>query len=224
MSDAPSLPRSHAAPHWLTLKEASEFLGVHFTTLRLWADQGQVRVFRTPGGHRRFSLDDLRRFLDERVGHQPGPSEAAVMETALVRVRQELERAGPSTMAWRDSYPGGQHDEQRKRGRQLFTLALAYVLKPAQREWTLAEGRTLGREYGVEAARNGINLADSGRAVQFFRGQLLETVRHRSAAQPPDSEDLMIEHLIEQFLDEVLYAVLEGYETAVKPGRGGAGE
>ena len=61
---------------WLTLKEASEFLGVHFTTLRKWADEGEIRVFRTPGGHRRFSVADLRRFLEERVRHEvaPGPA------------------------------------------------------------------------------------------------------------------------------------------------------
>ncbi|MCB0134891.1 MAG: helix-turn-helix domain-containing protein, partial [Caldilineaceae bacterium] len=32
---------------WLTLKEASAFLGVHFTTLRGWADRGEIPVFRT---------------------------------------------------------------------------------------------------------------------------------------------------------------------------------
>jgi hypothetical protein len=118
-------------------------------------------------------------------------------------------------VGWRDGFHDDQHDERRRRGRQLFSLALAFVLKPGQRERLLAEGRLLGREYGGEAARNGVNLADSGRAVQFFRGQLVEAVRHREAA--PDAEDLQVEQLIDRFLDEVLYAVLEGYEAALRP-------
>ena len=70
---------------WLTLKEASEFLGVHFTTLRKWADEGEIRVFRTPGGHRRFSLADLRRFLEERVRHEVTPDSEAVLSVAVDR-------------------------------------------------------------------------------------------------------------------------------------------
>ena len=60
------LVETGAGNQWLTLKEASEFLGVHFTTLRGWADRGEIPVFRTPGGHRRFGHNDLRRFLAER--------------------------------------------------------------------------------------------------------------------------------------------------------------
>src|SRR3954471_2848897 len=74
----PSIPQQ-----WLTLKEASEFLGIHFTTLRHWADGGSIRVFRTPGGHRRFSAADLRRFLEERVSHSPTSDEIALLETAV---------------------------------------------------------------------------------------------------------------------------------------------
>ena len=62
VSDAPS--------RWLTLKDASAFLGVHYTTVRNWADRGEIRVFRTPGGHRRFSVEDLRAFLEERVSQR----------------------------------------------------------------------------------------------------------------------------------------------------------
>ena len=51
------------APQWLTLKEASEFLGVHFTTLRTWADRGELRVFRTPGGHRRYPAVAVQELL-----------------------------------------------------------------------------------------------------------------------------------------------------------------
>jgi len=203
-------PGGTSSVRWLSLKQASDFLGVHYTTLRIWADQGEVRVFRTPGGHRRFNTDDLRRFLEERAGQSNLPDATEVVETALVRVRQEIERARPDELIWRGQFANAD-DERRRRGRQLFALAFAYVLKPTQREAILADGRRLGFEYGAEAAAHGISLAQTGRAVQFFRGQLLAGLRGREGS-PLDADDLQIQQMIDNFLDEVLYAVLDGFE------------
>lgn len=207
-----------AAVQWLTLKEASDFLGVHFTTLRTWADAGQVRVFRTPGGHRRFSLDDLRRFLDARDSHLPSANASAMMDAALVRVRSELLRSPREQVPWREGFRDNADDERRLRGRQLFALALAFVLKPNQREKTLVDGRQLGRTYGREAALNGVSLGETGRAVQFFRGQLLQAVRNQEGGGTLDADDVRIQMSIDQFLDEVLYAVLDGYESTLVGG------
>jgi len=200
-----------AAPQWLALKEASDFLGVHFTTLRTWADNGDIPVFRTPGGHRRFSLDDLRRFLAQR-SQLATADEHGIVSVAVVRAREELERQLPVEQRWRYPLQGDAEQARRQRGRQLFALAVSFVLKPAQSERLLEQGRELGREYGWEAARSGIGLADTGKAVQFFRSQLVETVRHQEGAALPDADDLRVQRLIDLFLDEVLYAVLDGYE------------
>lgn len=201
----------NAAPQWLALKEASDFLGVHFTTLRTWADNGDIPVFRTPGGHRRFSLDDLRRFLAQR-SQLATADEHGIVSVAVVRAREELERQLPIEQRWRYPLQGDAEQARRQRGRQLFALAVSFVLKPAQSERLLEQGRELGREYGWEAARSGIGLADTGKAVQFFRSQLVETVRHQEGAALPDADDLRVQRLIDLFLDEVLYAVLDGYE------------
>ena len=53
----PTTARETAA--WLSLHEASQRLNVHPATLREWADRGRIRTFRTPGGHRRFSVEDV---------------------------------------------------------------------------------------------------------------------------------------------------------------------
>jgi excisionase family DNA binding protein len=200
---------------WLALKEASDFLGVHFTTLRTWADNGEIPVFRTPGGHRRFSLDDLRRFLAQR-SHLSAPDEHGLVSVAVGRVRQELERSPALTQDWRYPLQGEAEQARRQRGRQLFALAVSFVLKPHQSERLLEQGRELGREYGSEAAIGGVGLAETGRAVQFFRSQLVAAVRHSEGAAAPDADDLRVQQLIDQFLDEVLYAVLDGYERSLR--------
>lgn len=214
-TDGAQAPLPPLPSQWLALKEASDFLGIHFTTLRSWADAGDIAVLRTPGGHRRFSLDDLRRFLSER-SHHLAPEEPSLVEAAVVRVRKELERGAPVAQRWQYTLSDEAGQVRRARGRQLFALAIAYVVKPNQRPRLLESGRELGQEYGAEAALSGVGLAEMGRAVQFFRRQLAEAVRNEEAPGAPDADDVRIVRLIDEFLDEVLYAVLDGYEVQTR--------
>ena len=81
----------------------------------------------------------------------------------------------------------------------LFSLAIAHVLKPTQRERTIQEGIELGKEYGFEAATSGVSLAETGRAVQFFHGQLLQTLLDQDTITIQDVDDLRIRRLIDHF-------------------------
>lgn len=210
-STAPALP-GVAQRQWLTLKDASDFLGVHFTTLRSWADNGEIQVFRTPGGHRRFSVADLRRFLDERVGRLSTTDHEIVVNAVLQHVQQEMARLPREEVRWHYALDDQASTRRRQRGQQLFALALSFVLKPALRPRLLEEGRKLGLEYGQEAHASHISLADAGRAVRFFRNQLIQAVRAEGAPDLLDADDLRIQQQIDLFLDEVLYAVLSGYD------------
>ena len=48
---------------FLTIKEAAQFLSVGVTTLRQWDKAGVLVAGRTPGGHRRYSINSLKRFI-----------------------------------------------------------------------------------------------------------------------------------------------------------------
>lgn len=52
-----------ASQRFLNVSEAAAYLGVSAASLRKWSDQGLVPVYRTPGGQRRYSHDDLEEFL-----------------------------------------------------------------------------------------------------------------------------------------------------------------
>ncbi len=59
---------------FLNVSEAAAHLGVSAASLRKWSDQGLVPVYRTPGGQRRYSLDDLERFLSSMRQPVQGPA------------------------------------------------------------------------------------------------------------------------------------------------------
>ena len=208
-------PLTDTPKQWLTLKAASAFLGVHFTTLRTWADKGEIRVMRTPGGHRRFSMADLRRFLDERASHAIITNEDSLMAAAVRHVQQEIAKNEETPGKWHYKLDDTATTVRQARGRKLFALAISFVLKPKQREHILDEGRKLGTEYGAEAAKNAVSLVETGRAVQFFRHQLFHAVHDIDGLEPLDADDVRIHQALNHFLDEVLYAVLDGYEQTL---------
>jgi excisionase family DNA binding protein len=57
----------------LTIKDACRYLGVSEPTLRKWTDRGDVLAFRTPGGHRRYLVEELERFRTALEEHSGGP-------------------------------------------------------------------------------------------------------------------------------------------------------
>ncbi len=47
-----------------TSSEAARYLGVSLATVRRWTDAGHIACYRTPGGQRRFSREQLDAFID----------------------------------------------------------------------------------------------------------------------------------------------------------------
>jgi excisionase family DNA binding protein len=55
----------------LSTSEAARHLGVSLSTVRRWSDAGHLRGYRTPGGQRRFTVDQLDRFLESLEQRSP---------------------------------------------------------------------------------------------------------------------------------------------------------
>jgi len=69
-----------------TSSQAARYLGVSLATVRRWADAGHLDYYRTPGGQRRFSREQLDQFIasmrqggsveEEASKQQPAPAAA----------------------------------------------------------------------------------------------------------------------------------------------------
>lgn len=51
----------------LTIEEAALVFNVSSKTLRRWEEQGYISPLRTPGGHRRYSKDQIENFLKQTI-------------------------------------------------------------------------------------------------------------------------------------------------------------
>ncbi len=77
MHPTPSPKRPAARLHELP---GGRYVGVSLATIRRWTDAGHIHCYRTPGGQRRFSRDQLEDFVTsmQNAGEIHGPPAAKV--------------------------------------------------------------------------------------------------------------------------------------------------
>jgi excisionase family DNA binding protein len=51
------------SPLGLSTSQAARALGVSLGTIRRWSDMGYLQSYRTPGGQRRFSREQIEKFI-----------------------------------------------------------------------------------------------------------------------------------------------------------------
>jgi excisionase family DNA binding protein len=65
-----------AVKQFLSIGEASEYLGVSIDTLRRWTRAGKISDSRSPGGHRYFKKDDLDNLFNTKYERYKEPTES----------------------------------------------------------------------------------------------------------------------------------------------------
>ena len=156
---------------WLSLGRACEILGVNETTLRHWANTGRIRTFRTPGGHRRFSREDLNALtqLSPQAGN--GAFSNGDAPSPIDRIRRRMGRRKAQDR-WLQYFDDEGRTRMRVLGRRLVTLTSEYMNRRRRRAELQEEARHLGIDYGRELASRNVGLADAVSAFIFFRNFL----------------------------------------------------
>ena len=210
-----------ARSDWLSLGEAAQRLGVDPDTLRRWADSGKVEVFLTPGGHRRFPRTTIEALIPsppratrQRSLHGIGAPVDRVAAELLRRVRAGMLA---TSGAWAERLEESERAAFRERGRAASELLLRYLdtTRRAERDRLLVAVEEIGREYGRDAARARLSLADATAALLFFRTQFmaeLASVAHRRSLTAPQTTLLFEE--ADRALDRILLALIAAHQES----------
>jgi excisionase family DNA binding protein len=203
---------SHGDSGWVTLGRASEILGVDESTLRRWADSGRLRVYRTPGGHRRFSVVNLEEMVaGERQHHQATDD---IERLAVAKIRRQLQRARHQEDGWYASLSEADRQRLRDQGRRLLEIVGEYLNKRSRRSGLLDEALEIGGAYGRILIEAGLPLPSAIGAYIGFRKTMDETTRQAAVRESlPMEEALEACGQVHALGDQVLRGLAAAYET-----------
>jgi len=204
-------------PEWVGLSEASRLLGVSPATLRRWSDAGRLRVFTTPGGHRRFSRSALERLLPADRSRRPTLGSAGLTPTRIARTYRKASREAAPELAWVLALTDDQRHLFRERGQLLAAGLLQHLDAPEQAsaERHLAEAAVSASEYGRVAASLGLSLSQTVEGFLRFRmpfHQELAVAARRRGFDTGETTDLL--EAAERAMDRLLVATMTGHSTA----------
>jgi excisionase family DNA binding protein len=198
---------------YLSLSEASRLLGVHATTLRRWADAGMIRVYFTPGGHRRFALADVEALSEGQPRHKDALA-ATWARRAVVQARTSS-RGSDDMPSWLANLDEAERERWRMVGVQLMGVVLRYInALPDEQTVLLDEARSIGAEYATHALHSRLPLSTALEVALFFRDSLVD-----AALSMPEQANIRAEasarllRQISQVLNVVKLAVVAGYEA-----------
>jgi len=188
--------------------------------LRRWADAGQVRAYRTPGGHRRFAEADVRAILTGRSFRSPLGRYGDLGHLALARIRRRLQRPHGHERPWL-TFGDESRERLRSLGRRLVSLVFEYLGRRTRRGVLLGEARQIGRDYGAELLGSGLRLPEVLEAFTFFRRSLDDSTRQASQRSGLSAEETLAAcGEIMSLADEVLLGMAEAFDLPPAPQAG----
>ncbi|MCH7976765.1 MAG: helix-turn-helix domain-containing protein [Bacteroidetes bacterium] len=197
----------------LSLTEAASLLGVHPATLRRWADQGDILVMVTPGGHRRFPRSEIDRLRGASANMEDEEKFAQhIVDQALAHTRVQL--AKQRDVQWVLGFDASEREAKRESGRRLMQL-LRQILAAdeSKQELLLNEVRTIGGSYAEDALRNNMSLGDFLHAITFFRDQILEsTLTGPDAISMDEQAGRRAIQRVNAFFSAILLSTAAAYE------------
>jgi excisionase family DNA binding protein len=217
------LARSATRDHdWIGLSEASRMLGVSPATVRRWSDDGRLRVFTTPGGHRRFSRSALEQLLPTDRTRRPTLGGAGLTPSRLARSYRRASRDAAPELPWVLRLSDEQRILFRERGQVLAATLLQYLdaTQAATGDHHLTAAASTATEYGRAAASLGLSLSQTVEGFLRFRAPFhheLALAARRRGFDAVETTDLL--ETAEHAMDRLLVATMSGHSPLSRRGR-----
>jgi len=154
---------------WLALGPASRLVGVDPDTLRRWADDGRLRAYATPGGHRRFAVADLQRVVATRRPERRPLAELGATSDRVTRAYARSYRDADAGAPVRDRFDEDARMAFREDGRRLVEVLLGYLdaAGDTDRDRWETEAATLVEATAIRLRSGGADIAE---AIAAFTG------------------------------------------------------
>lgn len=196
----------------VTISEASQILGVSEAALRQWTDEGKIRAFITPGGHRRYAKAELKRFMGSH--HRVlGIKDLVIELENTTNLLGEVARTSPSTTVWYNKLSKDSQEDLARLGRSLLNLIVRYVTEPAKREETIKLARDVGHDFGETLAKSGLPLINSVEAFILNRYPIMNAATHLLQKREAFTRRVVEAiPLVAQVMDEALVSLVEAHQ------------
>ncbi len=196
----------------ISIREASQILGVSETTLRQWTDEGKIGAFITPGGHRRYSKVEIRQFmgLQQRVH---GIKDLVAELEGAATLHHDIALANFTNTSWFNKLSKESQERLAQYGRRLLNLVIKYITEPSKREETIKLVHNTGGDFGEELAKQGLSLIDSLEAFILHRDPVVNSATHllkrREALNERAVEAIP---LVTHIMDEALVSLVAAHQ------------
>lgn len=196
----------------VSISEASQILGVSEASLRQWTDEGKIKAFITPGGHRRYSKPELKKFMNSQ-GKAPGPRELAIdMEESTARHREIITTFLRGT-SWYYMLDEQSQEDLSSLGRRLLDLIIESIIKPSRQDEVLKDVRDVGYRFGETLAKLKFPLTISVQAFIQHRNLIISVTTHlMKKRQGLNLRLLETIPVIDHAMDEALLALVAVYQ------------
>jgi excisionase family DNA binding protein len=200
------------------IREASQILRVSETALRQWTDEGKIKAFITPGGHRRYLTADLKKFMSSHRKLVSMKDLASHLE-ASAPLHKELDKSFLESATKYKMYAQAQ-TQFAALGRQILILITKYVSEPPHRDELLPSVKKVGADLGEKTAAFGMSLTDS---IQIFI-QHREPLIHTTTEMMKNGEGVQRRvvdaiPLVNHAMDEALVALVAAYQQRKNKGK-----
>jgi len=196
----------------VNISKASRILAVSEQALRKWTDQGKIKAFITPGGHRRYSLAELKRFINQNR-KTLGIKDLVTDLEHVVPVLHDTATNYLRSTTWQGQLDSESQIYLASLGRHLLELIIKIVSETSWQPETFKDVQEVGADFGRILARQGLPLTD---AVQTF-------IRHRDPIIKVSTEMLkkregfdrrIVEAIpmVNNAMDEALISLVTAYQ------------
>ena len=212
-------------PSLVSISEASHILGVSEAALRQWTDEGKIRAFITPGGHRRYSRVELKKFISSR--HKIYSIKDLVAELGdTTQSHRDIAKTYLNSTPWYNKLSRESQERLVAPGKQLLSLIVRYIAEPSKRDEIIQHARDVGNDFGETLAQLGLPLTESVEAFIIHRNPMMDTATHLAKKREAlDGRVVEAIPLVTHVMDEALVSLVSAHQhyqdrSQNKPSRG----